>query len=142
MEYEQQFERDFTRRTLDLVKQYKGPYDATLLLNCLLGLLIVPKEASLNRIPRDPLASLHNWGISSSSITSPGTSPDAHNLQGLVRSLRNAVAHFRFRPLHKDGKVIAFQFDDRSGFAATIVLDEMRVFVERLAAHLEEVNQG
>jgi hypothetical protein len=41
MENAQQFERDFMRRTLELVRSYRGPYDATDLLNCLLGLLIV-----------------------------------------------------------------------------------------------------
>ncbi len=68
MEYKQEFERDFMRRTLELLKQYKGPYDTTLLLNCLLGLLIVPKESSIDRIPEDPIDRLKEWGISPKSI--------------------------------------------------------------------------
>jgi HEPN family protein len=52
VQFEKQFERDFMRRTLKLVQDYQGPYDATLLLNCLLGLLIVTKETSLNSIGR------------------------------------------------------------------------------------------
>jgi hypothetical protein len=72
VEYAQQFERDFMRRTLELVRACKGPHAATLLLNCLLGLLIVPKEASLERIPQDPLANLQMWGIPPDSIKSCG----------------------------------------------------------------------
>jgi hypothetical protein len=56
------FERDFMRRTLELVREYQGPYDATFLLNCLLGLLIVPAERSLDEIPEDRVESLPNWG--------------------------------------------------------------------------------
>jgi hypothetical protein len=52
VQFEKQFERDFMRRTLKLVQDYQGPYDATLLLNCVLGLLIVTKETSLNSIGR------------------------------------------------------------------------------------------
>src|SRR4051794_33161821 len=42
MSYVGPFEREFMKRTLTIVKEYQGEYDATLLLNCLLGLLIVP----------------------------------------------------------------------------------------------------
>jgi len=141
MEYEQEFERDFMRRTLSLVKDYKGPYDASLLLNCLLGLLIVPKEASLDKIPADPVANLKNWGITPSSIHSFGKQTDKNQhpktLRGIVYNLRNAVAHFRFSPLHANRVVKGFAFTDKSGFDATIEIDEMREFVERLAKYLE-----
>ncbi len=144
MEYSQEFERDFMRRTLTLVKQYKGPYDATLLLNCLLGLLIVPKETSIDRIPTDPISELGKWGISPASIKSFGkkTTKNQHpqTLRGIVWNLRNSVAHFRFRPIHKNRQVIALDFDDRSGFSASIKLDEVRVFVEKLAQHLEQIH--
>src|SRR5262245_340397 len=72
MEYKQQFERDFMRRTLELVRTYHGPYDPTNLLNCLLGLLIVPKETSIEKVPDEPIADLGRWGISPQSIESFG----------------------------------------------------------------------
>jgi len=137
MEYEQEFERDFMRRTLELLKQYSGPFDATLLLNCLLGLLIVPRETSLDKIPLDPVEKLSEWGISPSSIRNFGRASASGTLRGLVRSLRNAVAHFNFRPLHRDGNVTGFAFSDRSGFDAAISLPEVKEFVQRLSSHLE-----
>ena len=52
--------------TLEIVQRYGGEYDATLLLNCLLGLLIVPKEACFESISEDPISDLAEWGISPS----------------------------------------------------------------------------
>ena len=146
MEYDKEFDRDFMRRTLELVSTYSGPHDATLLLNCLLGLLIVPKESLLDRIPETPLASLAQWGISPDSILQVGTKntqnsrPDS--LRGVVHSLRNALAHFRFRPVHCDGIIEGFTFEDRSGFEARIELVQLRTFVERLADHLARTPVG
>jgi len=142
MEFEKEFERDFMRRTLTLVKDYKGPYDATLLLNCLLGLLIVPKETSLKKIPTDSITDLNKWGISPDSIrnigkkTKKNKNPDT--LRGIVYNLRNSVAHFNFMPVDKNRVVKGFTFTNRSGFDAIIDVAQMRIFVEKLAAYLEQ----
>lgn len=141
MEFAAEFEKDFMKRTLDLVKNYRGEFDATLLLNCLLGLLIVPRETSLQKIPADPIANLTNWGISPASIISFGRRnrsneyPDT--LRGVVYSLRNSVAHFRIVPVQENRSVKGFRFSDMSGFKAVIDVSEMRTFVGKLAEHLE-----
>lgn len=141
MSYNSDFERALIQRSLELVRAYNGPYDATLLLNCLLGLLIVPKESCINAIPLDPLENLGTWGVAPSSIkafgNANGADDDPRNLRGFVWHLRNSVAHFRFRPIPDNGEVKAFDFRDKSGFHATVQLAELRVFVERLAMHLE-----
>ena len=141
MSYNSNFEQDFIERSLQLVKGYRGPFDATLLLNCLLGLLIVPKEKCLAAIPQDPVNELAKWGINPEAIEDFGKADkpdnDPHNLRGLVWRLRNSVAHFRFSPVPKSGEVIAFNFHDSSGFKATVKLDELRVFVEKLALHIK-----
>lgn len=142
MEYHEEFERDFIKRTLLLMKTYSGSYDATLLINCLVGLLIVPREAFLNRIPQEPISSLSNWGISPSSIAAIGTQRYSghkpNSLQGVVHSLRNSVAHFNITPEQAHGQVIAFRFRDCNGFDATIPISEMKEFVEKLANYLEK----
>ncbi len=142
MSFNSDFERAFIQRSLELVKQYEGPYDATLLLNCLLGLLVVPKESCLASIPDTPISELSAWGINPEAVRSYGSSNrpdnDPRNLRGLVWRLRNAVAHFRFKPIPDRGEVTAFNFKDQSGFEATLPLTELRVFVERLAAYIEE----
>jgi hypothetical protein len=146
VEYRDQFDLDFMARTLELVKQYKGPNDATLLLNCLVGLLIVPREKYINKIPQDPISALHNWGISPKSIKTFGfhkdkdgtkTGPREENLRNLVKSLRNAVAHGRFEPQHRQRVVTGFKYTDNSGFEASIGINEMKNSVEILARRLE-----
>lgn len=58
MEYDPDFARSFMRRTLTLASECDGPLDAALLINCLLGLIIVPKEALVEKIPTTPSESL------------------------------------------------------------------------------------
>lgn len=143
MSYNSDFEHAFISRSLKLVQDYKGPFDATLLLNCLLGLLVVPKESCLMAIPPDPIDKLENWGINPKAIknfgSSKGTDDDARNLRGLVWRLRNAVAHFRFEPVPLKGEVTAFRFHDKNKFEAIVPLEELRVFVENLALHIKDL---
>lgn len=143
MSYNSDFERAFMERSLVLVKQYEGPYDATLLLNCLLGLLVVPNERCVDSIPADPIDDSRKWGISLDAIqdrgTSQGVTNDPTTLRGLVKRLRNAVAHSRFEPDPPRGEVEAFCFHDRNGFRARVELSELREFVEKLAEKLKEM---
>jgi HEPN family protein len=143
MSFNSDFERKFMERSLELVKEYQGPYDATLLLNCLLGLLIVPKEACIKSIPKDPIEGVGKWGISPNSIKSHGKSfgldDDAKDIRGLVWHLRNAIAHYHFKPIPEKGEVEAFHFHDDRGFVAEVKLEELRVFVEKLATKLKEM---
>ena len=136
------FELDFMRRTLTILREYQGPYDATILINCLLGLLIVPREVLINSIPLDAASGLGDWGISPDSIqhfervTHNNKNPET--IRGVVRSLRNAVAHFTVWPVHRDHRVEGFKFETNTGFAATLTLEELRAFVEKLASHIEQ----
>lgn len=141
MEYDSNFARSFMNRTLELARDYNGPLDATFLINCLLGLLIVPKEALIEKIPTIPFESLQEWGINPNSIIKFGRCEYGHihqpNLRQLIHRLRNAVAHFRIEPHHDNGKVVGYSFRDKNGLHAKISLNEIKVLVEKLAAHLE-----
>ena len=142
MSYLSNFERSFSEHTLHLVRGYDGPYDATLMVNCLLGLLVVPKETVLDAIPEAPLSDLPRWGIQRSSIKCAGrptkTNPNPESLRGLVANLRHSVAHFRIRPAPDKGEVHSFEFTNDVGLHAVISLTEMREFVERLSEHLSK----
>jgi hypothetical protein len=73
LSYLSDFDRDFGQRTLKLVTEYgHGKYSTTLLVNCRLGLLIVPKETMLDAVPDAPLSELAEWGINPDSIKSLG----------------------------------------------------------------------
>ena len=144
MSYNSGFQRAFVERSLLLITDYKGPYDATILLNCLLGLVIVPNEQCFDSLPTDPLNGFEEiWGIPSSAVKSPGDYSNSpkhnpnnlpYNLSLFVRDLRNAIAHFCFAPVPEDGEVASFRFwSERNGFVAQIELEHLRNFVERLA---------
>ena len=146
MSYLDDFEHSFMQRTLEILRSYEGHFDATMLINCLLGLLVVPKEQFLEAIPLDPLHGLSKWGIRPASIKRIGRktpkNPNPDTLRGIVYNLRNSVAHFRLKPNPSPQEVHSFEFTDRDKegphFRAVIKLHEMRNFVERLAAHLED----
>lgn len=142
MSYLDNFEHSFMQHTLKILQAYEGSFEATILVNCLLGLLVVPNAKSLNAIPDDPLAELPKWGISPDSIKKMGN-PNQKNrqhdtLRGLVRHLRNSVAHFNFKPIPRTDEVHSFEFTDGNEFLAVIKLSEMRVFVAKLAQYLED----
>lgn len=96
-----QLEIDFVSRTLDLIEQYEvlkeqfpfeRQYNHTLLTNCLLGLIVLPKEKALSYIPKTKIAflkALKQWGIIKSSFN-----PDIKDTKELFLRLRNSVAHF------------------------------------------------
>ncbi len=142
MSYLSNFERSFTEHTLAIVEAYSAEYDATLLINCLLGLLVVPKETMLNAIPETQLSELEKWGIDPLSIKEAGRSigkndPDPQTLRGLVFNMRHAVAHFNIKPMPHVGEVEAFEFKNERGLHAVISIKELRVFVKRLSVHLK-----
>jgi hypothetical protein len=142
MEYGADFERVFLRRTVKVLESYTGLYEATLLLNCFVGLMIVPDEKLFDEIPLSPLAATPDWGLNATCIGSygkpNGKKPQPESIRGVVHSIRNAVAHSNFSPVHDNGEVSAFHFWDQSGFDATVDLLELRAFVLSLAAHLLE----
>lgn len=143
MSYLSNFEKSFSEHTLALVETYDGNYDATLLINCLLGLLVLPKETMLNAIPEIPLSELEEWGVAPKSIRFPGTvksknDPNPNTLRGLVFNLRHAVAHFNIKPVPLEGDVHAFEFKNDRNLDAVISVSELRKFVKRLSAHLKD----
>jgi HEPN pEK499 p136 len=140
MSYLSNFERSFSEHTLQLVQNYDGKFPATLMVNCLLGLLVVPRETALKSIPEEPLTEIENWGVSRTSIKNVGrkteNAPDPETLRGFVSNLRHSVAHFRIEPVPANEEVHSFKYVNDRGFEAVITISEMRAFVTRLSEHL------
>jgi len=93
-------EVEFVERTLKLISQYESilnkfefseQYNYTLLLNCMLGLIVVPKETNLSHIPTDRLTTglKKDMGLVYSTI-----SEDIHTLRDLIIGLRHSISHF------------------------------------------------
>ncbi len=99
-------EFDFVKRTLKIIKQYdsmftKGideKYEITLLINCFIGLVIIPHERWINdidasRVNSDDLMIPKNY-ISFIS--------DTYNFKNVTTHLRNSAAHGKIQPRSKD----------------------------------------
>ena len=75
-------------------------YEVTQLVNSLLGLLIFPKEINYDQIPTRPIAEYINQGWPLA--LAGGRDPNTITLQYVIRSLRNAVAHFHIEFIPDD----------------------------------------
>lgn len=91
---------EFIERTLRLIEQYYAALDNylfeeqfnyTLTINCLLGLIVMPKERVITYVPTDRLTQeyLATIGVSSLEVRQ-----STRTLRELIVSLRHAVAHF------------------------------------------------
>lgn len=91
---------EFIERTLAVISQYESvmhhynfeqQYNHTLLINCLLGLIVFPKENNIAFMPKANLTKelKNQMGISESTFNAEITT-----LKDLIISLRHSLAHF------------------------------------------------
>jgi len=145
------FDVDFIKRSREIIEQYDkyvlpnvaaaSQYEVTLLINCLLGLLILPKERKRHKIPDLPIAGLPDWGIRTDYITKPGKdcvgrprTAEYLTVLELVTDLRHSVAHILFKPLGDGKDITHLEFHtDRSKVKLNVPVTDFRVFVKKLA---------
>lgn len=103
-------EIEFVDRTLRLIDQYLGLVDQfqfeeqfnyTLTLNCLLGLIVMPKERVVSYIPTDRLTSEYKKEIG---LVESHISEEIVTLRDLITKLRHSVAHFNISVESEDEK--------------------------------------
>ncbi len=151
MEYTKPFEIEFIARTLKIVEQYdqfvlpnqdvtgSEQFEVTLLINCLLGLLVLPKQNHFDKIPPEPVSRLGEWGLDAKFILDWGRCPrcrrdnEAGNLRDVVHRMRNSVAHLRVVPRGNGHEITELELRDENGFHAVVPCDNLKVFVAKLA---------
>lgn len=148
-------EIDFVHRTLNLITQYenilhkyeyKEQYNYTLLINCLLGLVVLPKEKSLTYLPADLLDDkmLKDMGLVYSIIN-----PQFNTLRKLIVELRHSVSHFNIKVISDlDDEFaidqIVFEIDHEkskilvANFRANELLPFIRYYASWLLANIEK----
>jgi hypothetical protein len=136
---------DFASRTLRIIEQYdeyiltsQENYEVTLLVNCLLGLLILPQERRYDLIPNNPVDDLPEWNIQKTFINSWGKAkngqPAPCTLKELVHRLRNSVAHFHIAAEGTGTDIERLTFSDINGFQAIIPVENLKAFMQKLAS--------
>ncbi len=141
MVYAREHDQKHLLNTARLVRSYKGRYEGTNLLNCLLALLVLPHDKMFGRIPDVPIAQLAGWGIQEDSIRTlaGGHNGNGHRptLRKVVKSLRQAVGECKVKP-RTYGQVTGFEFRTSDGFWALLPADQLKTFTQNLATHLAE----
>jgi hypothetical protein len=136
LEYNQ-IETDFVVRTFELIEGYSGSYEATLLINCCLGLLVLPREKHQSSIPDTEIPLTGTlWGLSRDSITIDCSSC-GYILSDVVRKIRNGICHFKVKTLPDgSGEINTLEIKDRGGFSAELSLEELKELTRSLAKHV------
>jgi hypothetical protein len=134
---------DFAKRTLKIIEQYdraKTPgrenFEVTLLVNCFVGLLILPHERRIGVIPDVELDQLDKWDIDPAFIKDWGMMKkgERKTLRLLVRRLRNSVAHFHIEAEGTKQDIECLKFSDQNVFRATIPVANVKAFLKQFAS--------
>jgi len=150
----ERLELDFINRTLALIAQYESDlhqyefeqqFNYTLLINCLLGLIVLPKERTISYIPNERLTTeiKNSMGLFESFIN-----PDIRELRELIIALRHAVAHFDINVVSNNENFLVDEivFSDTSNggvpnelvrFKSEELLPFIRYYASRLTRNIE-----
>lgn len=101
-------EQEFIERTLAIIAQYESQlhryefeqqYNYTLLINCLLGLIVMPKERTISYLPNARLTKKIkiSMGLEDSIVN-----PDIKTVKDLIIALRHSLAHFDIKVVSND----------------------------------------
>jgi hypothetical protein len=136
-----------TRKNLEFVQRIQADdpeievYEVTQLVNSMLGLLVFPKERYFQRIPETPLTQLIDEGWPIPKVRGDFEQP--RTLRGLIRLLRNAIAHFNvaFRANEEGqirGLIVWNMNHGRKNWEAELTLRELQGLTERFTTMLIE----
>ncbi|PSV49849.1 HEPN family nuclease [Photobacterium indicum] len=151
------FEPDFVSRTIDLIEQYyamieqlevpfEKQFNYTLTLNCLLGLIVMPKEREIRCVPNTRLTAdfKNEMGLNRSIL------PDSQTtLRRLIEMMRHSVAHFDIEVESTDehNLVNFVNFKDTASkevyarFSSDEILPFLKFYAERLVENIHQKQQ-
>jgi len=143
-EYKQQ-EYDFVSRTKEIINQYNSfpipineKYETTLLINCMVGLLIVPQQYWFKKLPTE-IISKEKWGFDKTNIKDNNK---GYSIKEIAVHIRNCLAHYRYVIFSNEKKeishIIIEDYIDNAKtnktFEATISIDSLRTFADKLSS--------
>jgi len=147
---------DFVTRTQELLVQYdemekdsQKKYEITLLINCFVGLIIVPQSKWNDSISPEEISS-ERWGIDPSmiSICKDGKLVDEpKNLRNVARHLRNSISHYHFEIVNNSNHEIgSIKFQDflpnnerNETFELTIEIEPLKKFLLKFSEEMIRV---
>jgi len=144
MNYET-LEIDFIERTLAVIAQYEqcelksDKYEVTLFVNCLTGLLLLPKEKGLlHYLPNENITFLTSLGIDILHIKYT----EIKTIKDLATQLRHCLAHFDIKftdnGTYKIQNIVFEDNQEKKGVIAEFTLLEIKILVKCLAVNMIE----
>ena len=146
--------QDFADRTRDNLAAIEGlvetqrqkekkptVFEITQLINSCLGLIVMPREKDIKKIPRTSLGELETQGWPIPRLTNSSERPHNLNLRHLIEYLRNAIAHFNIEFTHNDHNEITGlkiwnqkeRGDCPRKWESTLSVCDLRDFVEKFS---------
>jgi hypothetical protein len=146
--------KDFAQRTLRNLEYIENHaesgevFEATQLINSMLGLLIFPQQEFYDSIPETSLADLEKQGWPRISTSGDLTMlpKDAKTLKGLMRYLRNGIAHFNLEFLADESSQIygiriwnlaGGELSGTKNWEAVISLEDLRILLRKFEALIQ-----
>jgi len=134
-------EAEFIERTINLIGQYtrlckdfpfEEQYNYTLTINCMLGLIVMPKEKV---VPYIPTTRLTNDFKNEIGLVESVISDNIVTLRDLIVSLRHATAHFDIDVISENEQNLIdyIEFKDNGSIIARFRANEMFAFLQYYA---------
>jgi len=106
------FPIDFINRTRYNLEGYSREYEITNLINCCLGLIIIPKQKLHDRLPKYVFDNVDSkFGITKRNITYEEN--DDYEIHNILRHIRNGLAHGRIDQKTERGEIIGLRIHDK-----------------------------
>ncbi len=138
------FPKDFAIRTKDNLNKYIGNYEVTNLINCCLGLIIIPKEELGHTVPKYSFNNSDTkYGISKKNITKEIN--QNFTLKNTLRHIRNGLAHGRIKQKTEDGQIVGLKIYDKNGqngpenFSIHFSVEEFKQFAINVSKLIEYI---
>jgi hypothetical protein len=136
-------EHDFIERTKKILFQYRNnfsndeKYEVTLLMNCLLGLIILPQQHWYEQLPEEEIE-YEKWGIKRNHVIYI-KEDETINIKNILRHLRNSISHYRFKAFsNSDKKIEYIYFYDEIHGNKTFEINLDVVTLREFAIYLSE----
>lgn len=134
----QDFPRDFLRNTMRNVESYQGEYEVTNLINNCLGLIVIPNDHLIDRLPKYTFNAVDSrFGIKKGNIRHEDKND--YTLRNIVRHVRNGLSHGLIEQQSHNTEIVGLRIFDRlnkkspENFSLELSIDELKLFAFSLA---------
>ncbi|PTQ84502.1 hypothetical protein C8U37_10869 [Trichococcus patagoniensis] len=104
------FNYDFIERTLKILKAYHGPYGVTQMINCAVGLLVLPQQKLAHQLPITDVDDSGEFGIYKSNIRK---CRGDYSFNNVLRHVRNGIVHGHITQVStRDGEIESIKIED------------------------------